>query len=87
MSFHITQDNDNLNSRFDENLHATTETKHYNKMSIGYEEMITKAPTQMQSALFLNVIVRKSSTVLQLFTSEDQSLLVRGDTGKQLISR
>merc|ERR1712114_99608 len=34
----------------------------------------------MESGLFLDVVVRESSAVLQLFASEDQTLLVWGDT-------
>merc|ERR1711941_136290 len=37
----------------------------------------TKAQYQMQRGLFLDVVIRKSTTVLQLFTCEDQPLLVR----------
>ena len=33
----------------------------------------------MQSRLLLNVVIRKSSAVLELLPSEDQPLLVRGD--------
>ena len=34
----------------------------------------------MKGRLFLDVVVRKSATVLELLAGEDQSLLVRGDT-------
>jgi len=34
----------------------------------------------VESGLFLDVVVGKSATILQLFTGEDQSLLVRGDS-------
>jgi hypothetical protein len=34
----------------------------------------------MEGGLLLDVVVRQSSTILQLFTSEDQSLLIWGNT-------
>merc|ERR1712215_322359 len=34
----------------------------------------------MKSALLLNVVVRKSSSILQLFTSKDKPLLVWGNS-------
>lgn len=34
----------------------------------------------MESALLLNIVVGEGTTVLQLFPSEDQTLLVRGNT-------
>ena len=34
----------------------------------------------MQSRLLLDVVVRKSATILELLTSKDQTLLVGGDT-------
>ena len=34
----------------------------------------------MQGRFFLNVVVGQGSAVFQLFTSEDQSLLIRGNT-------
>jgi len=40
----------------------------------------TKAENEMESRLFLDVVIRKSSTVLQLFASEDKTLLVRRNT-------
>ena len=36
--------------------------------------------TKMKGALLLNVVVRKSTTVLELFPSEDEALLVGRDT-------
>ena len=33
----------------------------------------------MQSRFFLNIVVREGATVLELLSSEDQALLVRGD--------
>ena len=35
---------------------------------------------QMESALFLDVVIRKGPSILQLLASEDQSLLVWGDS-------
>ena len=40
----------------------------------------TKAQDQVESRLLLDVVIGKSATVLELLASEDQSLLVRGDT-------
>merc|ERR1739848_280539 len=40
----------------------------------------SKAEDQMESRLFLDVIVRKGSTVFKLFSSEDETLLVWRDT-------
>merc|ERR1711942_522633 len=34
----------------------------------------------MESRFFLNVVVRESTSIFQLFSSEDQPLLVRRDT-------
>lgn len=34
----------------------------------------------MERRLFLDVVVRQSSTVLELLSSEDESLLIRRDT-------
>ena len=35
----------------------------------------------MESALFLDVVVRKSPSVLELLSSEDEALLIGGDSG------
>ena len=35
---------------------------------------------QMESALFLDIVVRKGPSILQLLASEDEPLLVRGDS-------
>ena len=40
----------------------------------------TQAQHEVKGRLLLDVVVRKSAAVLQLLTSEDQTLLVRGDT-------
>src|SRR6266850_698740 len=55
----------------DEGLHATLDK------SDGCDTM-TK-PTKVQSALLLNVVVRERTTIFELFASEDQTLLVRGN--------
>jgi len=39
----------------------------------------TETEHQVESGLFLNVVVRKSAAVLQLFAGKDQTLLVGGD--------
>merc|ERR1711977_762259 len=40
----------------------------------------SKSEDQMESGLLLDVIVREGSAVFELPTSEDESLLIRGDT-------
>ena len=39
-----------------------------------------KSQDQMESGLFLDVVVAKGSSVLELLTSKDEALLIRGDT-------
>ena len=38
----------------------------------------------MEGGLFLDVVVREGTSILQLLASEDQTLLVRWDTGKSV---
>merc|ERR1719329_1759927 len=40
----------------------------------------SKSKDEMESGLFLDVVVRESSTILKLLSSEDKSLLIRRDT-------
>merc|ERR1712010_251830 len=40
----------------------------------------SESQNQMKSALLLNVVVRQCSSILQLLSSEDQSLLIGGDS-------
>ena len=40
----------------------------------------TKTEDQVEGGLLLNVIIRKSTTIFQLFTGKDQTLLIRRDT-------
>lgn len=40
----------------------------------------TQAEHEVKGRLLLDVVVRKSTAILELLTSEDQALLVRGDT-------
>ena len=40
----------------------------------------TKAKDQMKSRLFLDVVIREGTAILQLLPSEDETLLVRGDS-------
>ena len=40
----------------------------------------TQTQNQVQSALLLDVVVRQSSSILELLSSEDQALLVRRNT-------
>jgi hypothetical protein len=42
-----------------------------------YLQPPSQAQHQMQRALFLNVVVRQTTTVLQLLPREDQALLIR----------
>lgn len=39
-----------------------------------------KAEHQVKSRLLLDVVIRQGSSIFKLLASEDQSLLVRGDT-------
>merc|ERR1711962_1804706 len=47
-----------------------------------HEDLHTSSETKnkMESGLLLDVVVRESPAILQLFTSKDQSLLVWGDS-------
>ncbi len=40
----------------------------------------SKSEDKMESGLLLNIVVRKCATILKLFASKDQSLLVWGNT-------
>jgi hypothetical protein len=40
----------------------------------------TESENEMKGGLFLDVVVLESATVLELFSSEDESLLVWGNT-------
>jgi hypothetical protein len=40
----------------------------------------TKTQHEMESRLLLNVVIRKSTTILKLLSGEDQALLVRGNS-------
>lgn len=42
----------------------------------------TETEDQMKGGFLLNVVVRKGTTVFKLLTSEDQTLLIRGNTYK-----
>ena len=42
----------------------------------------TETENQVKSGFFLNVVVGKSTTVFKLLTSEDQTLLIRGNSYK-----
>lgn len=49
-----------------------------------YEDLHATAETEneVEGGLLLNVVVRKSATILKLLSSEDQALLVRWDTAR-----
>jgi hypothetical protein len=53
-----------------------------NLLHLLHQHLLTTSETQhqVQSALLLDVVIRESSTILQLLTSKDQSLLVRRNT-------
>ena len=38
--------------------------------------------TKMKSGLFLNIIIRKCTTILELFAGKNQTLLVGGDAAE-----
>jgi len=40
----------------------------------------SKSKNEVESRFLLDVVVRKSSAVFELFSSEDESLLIRGDS-------
>ena len=44
------------------------------------ETTSTKSQNQMESGLLLDVVVRKSTAIFELLSSEDKSLLIRWDT-------
>ena len=47
---------------------------------IGLNDATAEAKDQMEGRLLLNVIVSQSAAILELLTSENQTLLVRGDS-------
>ena len=46
----------------------------------GVDGTTTQTQHQVESGLLLDVVVSEGSAVLELLTSEDQTLLIRGDT-------
>jgi hypothetical protein len=46
----------------------------------GIDGTTTQTKDQMESGLLLDVVVSESTAVLELLASEDQALLIRGDT-------
>ena len=46
----------------------------------GLDSSTTQAKDEMEGRLLLDVVVRKGSAVLELLSSEDQTLLIRGDS-------
>ena len=40
----------------------------------------SKSENQVESGFFLDVVIRQGSSVFQLLSSKDESLLIRGDT-------
>jgi hypothetical protein len=47
-------------------------------------EATAQAQHQVEGRLFLDVVVRQSAAVLELFAGEDQALLVRRDTYQEI---
>ena len=46
----------------------------------GSHTTTSQTENEMEGGLLLNVVVRKGSTILELLTGEDESLLIRRDT-------
>jgi hypothetical protein len=46
----------------------------------GLNDSTTETEDQMEGRLLLDVVVRKSATILKLLTGENQTLLIRGDS-------
>lgn len=46
----------------------------------GFNNTTTQTEDQVEGGLLLNVVVAQGAAILKLLTSEDQALLVRGDT-------
>lgn len=69
-----TTDNDPLSS----SLAATAEAKNCRMMSKGAISAYVKL-TEMEGALLLDVVVRKSAPIFELLASKNETLLVRGN--------
>jgi len=74
-----------LRQGLDENLHAPTlkATGVATTTCASLRRVLkanTKMEDEMQSRPLLNVVIGESTTILQLFTTEDKTLLVRRDT-------
>ena len=63
-------------------LHASTKTEDYRCRQRSAQRAGEKqgARTEVKGRLLLNVVVRQRAPILELLTSEDETLLVRGDT-------
>jgi hypothetical protein len=48
--------------------------------TFGTSEASSKSQDQMESGFFLNIVVREGSSVFQLLSGEDESLLIWGDS-------
>jgi hypothetical protein len=48
----------------------------------GFDDSTTKTEDQVKSGLLLDVVVTQSSSILQLLSSEDETLLVGGDASR-----
>ena len=46
----------------------------------GSHTSTSKSEDEMKSGLFLDVVIRKSSSIFELLSSEDESLLIWGNT-------
>jgi hypothetical protein len=49
-------------------------------MNIGISEATSESQDQMESRLLLDVVVGEGSAIFELLSSEDESLLIRGNT-------
>ena len=61
-------------------MNRKTTTQDREGQSTSSLEATTETEHKVEGALLLNVVVRKSTAVLELLASEDETLLVRGDT-------
>ena len=61
------------------NSETTTETKDCVNLSVKQRRSKGQRHTKVKSALLLNVVVRKSTSILKLLAGKNQTLLVGGD--------
>ena len=61
-------------------MNRVTTTQDHEGPSTSSSEATAETEHEVEGALLLNVVIRKSAAVLELLASEDETLLVRGDT-------